>query len=154
MPAKYVCAETAKTNVRPTPPGASDGPAAGQFLCYKVKCSKATLPAITLKEQFGERDVTPKTAKLVCAPATPTAVTTTTMTSTCPPATAAYRGSADCSEGGMPGCPPSPALCPPGMTCTTTGTSCGCTGPSIPCGDPRLSGLTCNFCKWGTCPPG
>jgi hypothetical protein len=42
MPAKYLCAQTSKTNVQPTPPGSTDGPAAGQFLCYKVKCSKAT----------------------------------------------------------------------------------------------------------------
>src|SRR3989442_738043 len=81
--------------------------------------------------------------------------TTTTTTITCPPATAAYCGAADCGEGGMPSCDPffNP-LCPQGMTCTTMGATCGCTGPTIPCGDPRLSGLTCNFCKWGTCPPG
>jgi hypothetical protein len=109
--------------------------------------------AITLKDQFGDRDVTPKTAKLVCARATPTAVTTTTI-STCPPATAAYCGGAGCGEGGMSGCPPLPALCPSGTSCTTTGATCACIGESIPCGDPRLSGLTCNFCKWGTCPPG
>jgi hypothetical protein len=95
--------------------------------------------AITLKDQFGDRDVTPKTAKLVCAPATPTAVTTTT-TSTCPPATAAYCGGAGCGEGGMSGCPPLPALCPSGTSCTTTGATCACIGESIPCGDPRLSG--------------
>ena len=83
---------------------------------------------------------------------------TVTTTSSCPPATAAYCGAADCGYGGMPGCPqflgPTP-LCPSGMTCTATGAStCACTGESIPCGDPRLSGLTCNFCKWGTCPLG
>jgi hypothetical protein len=89
-----------------------------------------------------------------CPPSTTSTSTTTTTTSSCPPATAAYCGGADCGEGGMPGCPPFPSLCPQGMTCTTTGTSCACTGDSIPCGDPRLSGLTCNFCKWGTCPPG
>lgn len=156
MPAKYLCVETTKANVQPTPPGATAGPSAGQFLCYKVKCSKAALPAIGLKDQFGTRDVTPNGSKLVCAPATSsgTTATTTTTTSTCPPATAAYCGGADCGQGGMGGCPPFPSLCPQGTVCTTTGTSCACTGESIPCGDPRLSGLTCNFCKWGTCPPG
>jgi len=55
----------------------------------------------------------------------------------------------------MPSCDPTfSPFCPQGMTCTTMGATCGCTGPTIPCGDPRLSGLTCNFCKWGTCPPG
>jgi hypothetical protein len=170
MPAKYLCVQTTKTNVQPTPPGAAAGPSAGQFLCYKVKCPKATLPRVLANDQFGLHDVTPKNSKLVCAPAITTAVTITTTsssapssssivtTSSCPPATAAYCGGADCGEGGMPGCPQFggfPALCPNGTTCTATGaTSCACTGESIPCGDPRLSGLTCNFCKWGTCPPG
>jgi hypothetical protein len=81
--------------------------------------------------------------------------TTTTTTTTCPPATAAYCGAADCGEGGFGSCDPTfSPLCPQGMTCTTMGTACGCTGATIPCGDPRLSGLTCNFCKWGTCPLG
>jgi hypothetical protein len=152
MPAKYVCVETTKANVQPPPPGAPTGPSAGQLLCYKVKCPKATLPAVTMKDQFGTREVMPKGSKLVCAPATPT-TTTSTTTSTCPPATAFYCGEAGCGAVGS-GCPPIFALCPSGMTCTTTGTTCTCTGESIPCGDPRLSGLTCNFCRFGTCPPG
>jgi hypothetical protein len=82
-----------------------------------------------------------------------TITTTTTTTSTCPVATAAYCGGANCGLGGMGSCAPE-ALCPQGMICTTSGMACGCAGPAIPCGDPRLSGLTCNFCKWGTCPPG
>ena len=78
-----------------------------------------------------------------------------TTTTTCPPATAAYCGAADCGEGGISSCDPFfHALCPQGMTCATMGATCGCTGATIPCGDSRLSGLTCNFCKWGTCPPG
>ena len=76
----------------------------------------------------------------------------TPRTSTCPPAKAFYCGESNC--GGTSGCPPIPSICPSGMSCTSTGTSCACTGESIPCGDARLSGLTCNFCKWGTCPPG
>jgi len=121
----------------------------------KIKCPKVTLPAIPLNDQFGTRDVTPSAPRLLCAPAAPPTTTTTTTTTTCPPATAAYCGAADCGEGGMPSCDPlfNP-LCPQGMTCTTMGATCGCTGPTIPCGDPRLSGLTCNFCKWGTCPLG
>jgi hypothetical protein len=170
MPAKYLCVETIKANVHPTPPGPAAGPSAGQFLCYKVKCPKATLPRVLANDQFGLHDVTPKTPKLVCAPVITTVVTTTTSsvpgssstvttTSSCPPATAFYCGGADCSGGGgTPGCPQFPGptpLCPSGLTCTATGaTSCECTGESIPCGDPRLSGGLCNFCRLGTCPPG
>src|SRR5262245_57299659 len=106
MPAKYLCVQTAKAKVQPTPPGAAAGPAAGQFLCYKVKCPKAVLPTVLANDQFGLHSVTPKRSKLVCAPATTTVVTTTsssvpgssstvTTTSSCPPATAAYCGGAD-----------------------------------------------------------
>ena len=79
-------------------------------------------------------------------------ITTTTTSTSCPPATALYCGGANCGPGGGAGCGPS-ALCPQGTICTT-GPGCACTGAAIPCGDPSLSGLTCNFCKWGTCPPG
>jgi hypothetical protein len=90
-----------------------------------------------------------------CPPSTSTSTTTTT-TSSCPTATAPYCGAigpGTCG-GGIPACPPFVAICPSGMTCTGSGTTCGCTGEAIPCGDPRLSGITCNFCQWGTCPPG
>ncbi len=79
-------------------------------------------------------------------PAPTSTTTTTTTTSSCPPATAFYCGVNIC--GGPP------ALCPLGMTCVTTGTTCACSGTTIPCGDPGLSGLTSNFCQWGTCPSG
>jgi hypothetical protein len=93
---------------------------------------------------------------ITCECPTTTTTSTPTTSSSCPPATAPYCGAADCGPGGIGTCSPDlPALCPQGMTCTPMGgTTCGCTGDTIPCGDPRLSGLTCNFCKWGTCPPG
>jgi hypothetical protein len=82
------------------------------------------------------------------------ATATTTTTTSCPPATAAYCGGTGCGPGGTVSCQLGLALCPQGMTCTLMGMGCACTGDTIPCGDPRLSGLTCNFCKWGTCPAG
>ena len=151
VPAIMACVPSSKTNVTPEPPGSGATGTPNAFGCYKIKCPKAKLPAIPLNDQFGTRDVAPRAPRLLCAPAT----ITITTTSTCPPATAAYCGAADCGEGGMPSCDPTfSPFCPQGMTCTTMGATCGCTGPTIPCGDPRLSGLTCNFCKWGTCPPG
>ena len=155
MPAKYLCVESAKANVQPTPPGAPPGSAAGRFLCYRVKCPKAEPAALTVTDQFGTRELAPKSAKLLCAPMViSTTTTSTTTTSSCPPATAPYCGAVGCGIGGFASCPPSFGLCPQGMSCTSTETGCACTGESIPCGDPRLSGATCNFCKWGTCPPG
>src|SRR5207245_2491353 len=56
------------------------------FGCYKIKCPRATLPALKLDDQFGSRMVTPTTPRLLCAPvappATPTTTTTTTNTTT------------------------------------------------------------------------
>ena len=72
--------------------------------------------------------------------------TVTTTTTSCPPPTALYCG--------VSGCAPLPALCPGGMSCQTVEEGCGCVGPAIPCGDPSLSGLSGDFCRWGTCPAG
>lgn len=175
MPAKYACVETTKTNVQPPSPlGLPPRAAAGHFLCYKLKCTKAALPAVTLGDQFGIRAVTPRSAKFLCAPATAPITSTTTGASTtstvtttlfCPPPTNSYCGGADCGGGFIGACnvPPGPAagLCPAGTTCTANGSGssptndCSCVGEEIPCGDPRLSsGASCNFCKWGTCPAG
>jgi len=158
VPGTMLCVETTKRNVQPTPPGGgTSGTPAGNFLCYKLKCPKATVPPVMVNDQFGARMVTPSVSKLVCAPVPPpptTTSTTTTTTSSCPPATAFYCGTTNCG-GGTNACGGfNTALCPSGMTCTTVGTTCACTGAAIPCGDPRLGGLTCNFCQWGTCPPG
>jgi hypothetical protein len=85
-----------------------------------------------------------------------TSTTTSTSSTTCPTGTAFYCGMGPACGGGTQTCGgPFPPLCPSGMTCTTDGTTCGCTGEAIPCGDPRLTNnITCNFCQWGTCPPG
>ena len=179
MPAKYACVETTKTNVQPPSPlGLPPRTAALHFLCYKLKCAKAALPAVTLGDQFGIRAVTPRSAKFLCAPATAPITSTTTgasttstvtTTSSCPPPTGAqYCGGvegAPCGFGSIGACnvPPGPSAgrCPAGTTCTATDGSssptsaCACVGEQIPCGDSRLGGSTCNFCKWGTgCPAG
>src|SRR5204862_5396491 len=122
------------------------------FGCYKVRCPKAALPTLQLNDQFGSRAVTPRAAKILCAPApAPTTTsTTTTTTSSCPPATAFYCGGVGCGVGGAPSCE-NFALCPQGMTCDQT--MCSCTGPAVPCG-PSLGGLTCNLCRYGSCPAG
>jgi hypothetical protein len=75
-----------------------------------------------------------------------TTTTTTTTSTSCPPPTALYCG--------VSGCAPLPALCPTGMSCQTVAEGCGCVGPAIPCGDASLSGLSGDFCRWGTCPAG
>ena len=80
LPGKLLCVETTKTNVSPTPPGAPGGPAAGEFVCYKVKCPKGAPPLVTVTDQFGTHTFTPSAAQLLCAPAQAASPTTTTTT--------------------------------------------------------------------------
>src|SRR5689334_18933822 len=69
VPGNLLCVEATKTNVTPTPPdGPDNSGSAGRFLCYKVKCPKATLPQVQWHDQFGSRLVAPSTPKIVCAP--------------------------------------------------------------------------------------
>src|SRR5262245_66625958 len=117
VPGKLLCVETAKTNVSPAPPGVPDGPAAGQFLCYKVKCPKGVPPVVTLADQFGTHTVTPTKAQLLCAPAQGAAPTTTTTTA---PASTTTTTS-----------PASTTTTTPTTTNTTKLAGCGATG--TPC---------------------
>ena len=48
VPAIMACVPAIKTNVNPTPPGTGGSGTPNPFGCYKVKCPKATLPAIAL----------------------------------------------------------------------------------------------------------
>jgi len=67
VPATMLCVDTSKTGVSPPPPGAADGPSAGRYLCYTVKCD-GTRPDRTLVDQFGTHPVTVGPAKMLCAP--------------------------------------------------------------------------------------
>src|SRR5215470_10384635 len=84
-PAKVACVEASKSDVSPTPPGGGpSGSAAGSFLCYQAKCPKPAA-STNAQDQFGQRLITFRGAKLVCAPAAvaapaPGAPTTTTTT--------------------------------------------------------------------------
>ena len=83
VPGNLFCTESTKTNVTPTPPGGIDntGPA-GRFLCYKIKCPKATVAPFQWHDQFGDRQLTPGTPKIVCAPEIVTTTTTTAASTT------------------------------------------------------------------------
>jgi len=100
VPARLLCVDVAKSSVIPTAPGAAAGAPTHKFLCYKVKCTKAS-PTATVQDQFGNHSITVKSTSLLCAPVpvpTTTSTTTTSTTSTtqpgscqidsqCPPAT-------------------------------------------------------------------
>ena len=72
-PAKMECRRVFKSSVSPSPPGG--GPIVDlnvvKFLCYKIKCPTVLGGTDTVKDQFGSRTVQDGTAKLFCAPASP-----------------------------------------------------------------------------------
>ncbi len=88
VPAVMLCTQRSESNVRPLPPGGGpSGTPAGAFLCYKVKCPKQRLAAVTGIDQFGDHTIQPTNPRVVCAPLAitgggPTTTTTTTATST------------------------------------------------------------------------
>jgi hypothetical protein len=118
VPGNLFCVEATKANVMPTPVGGVDntGPA-GRFLCYKLKCPKATVVPFQWHDQFGDRQLTPSASKLVCAPEI-VATTTTTTTSTTTTTTLQAQGTscsldAQCTSG----------FCVDGVCCNTACTS-------------------------------
>ncbi len=72
FPAKLFCIDVDKTNVQP--PGTTlpiSGDTTRDFLCYAVRCPTPAggLPTLTVSDQFGERTITVKPSKYLCAPA-------------------------------------------------------------------------------------
>src|SRR5262249_44262118 len=137
VPGKLLCVETTKTNVSPTPPSAPAGPAAGQFVCYKVKCPKGAPPVVTVTDQFGTHTFTPSAAQLLCAPAQGAPPTTTTTTN---PASSTTTTLCD------------PNVNPCGSTTTTTTSTTSttlssqpvcCQGPLTP-GEDGLPNVACS----------
>jgi hypothetical protein len=82
VPGKLLCVAAEKSGVTPTPPGGGGTGQPNDFVCYKLKCPKGTVPPVSVSDQFGTRTVTPGTAKFICAPLGAAPTTTTTATST------------------------------------------------------------------------
>src|SRR5689334_23317877 len=135
VPGNLFCTQATKTNVTPPPLGGVDntGPA-GRFLCYKVKCPKATVAPFQWHDQFGDRQLTPSTPKILCAPEilATTSTTTTTTTSSTTTTTLESLGTActagtECASG----------FCVTGVCCATScammaPSTCGTTGSCDP----------------------
>jgi hypothetical protein len=149
VPARFLCVDTTKTNVRPIPPGGGpSGQDAGTFLCYTVKCTKRSLPSAAVVDQFGEHDVTPRSSSLLCAPAVVPTTTSTTVTTTSLPLNFCTTTTIPhCGNSGQPST--CPGFCPPGQTCQTDPDGCSCVGPPPACADAGGA-----FCRAGTCPTG
>jgi hypothetical protein len=100
VPAAMICLPSTKTNVSPTPPGGGEGPPAGSFACYRLKCSRDTeFPDVVIDDQFGTRLGTPAFAKMLCAPLNPT---TTPMVSTTTVTTSTTSTTLPCPYSGPP----------------------------------------------------
>jgi hypothetical protein len=79
LPAKLFCTDVRKTNVQPAPPLQVDGADARDYFCYAVSCPSAPVADdLQLRDQFGNRLVTVKSAKMLCAPAEPVPSPTST----------------------------------------------------------------------------
>jgi hypothetical protein len=158
VPGTMLCVPTTKANVQPTPPGAPAGSAAGAFVCYKVKCVPGTLAPISVSDQFGTRTVTPKVAKLLCAPegVTTTSTTTSTTTTTLPDCTGSYvcyLALPSEFNGSMPWCTEEqyfdPYCLDGGFNCSTSsdcapGSACIAYGANTPCSLFRACLPLCN----------
>ncbi len=153
VPGKMLCVQTAKSNLNPPPQVPGSGPATGRFLCYKLKCAKATLAAVAWTDQFGARSVTPIGPKLLCAPEI---VPTTTTTSTTLPGPSCTNGMKDGTEtdvdcgGGL--CPPcaNGKMCLAGSDCQNSVCSTGiCQAAS--CFDAVKNGTETDIDCGGSC---
>jgi hypothetical protein len=115
-PARLGCLGTQISGVSPNPPGAPSLGAAGDVLCYPIRCFRPFPPAAQKTDEFGgQRLVTFRRAQLLCAPtagasstttttgpATSTPSTTTTTTTAAPQSCEFHDGRCEgtCANGG------------------------------------------------------
>jgi hypothetical protein len=133
LPAKYFCTDVDPRNSRSTRPPFDpaqwvvDGPAAGDRLCYKLKCPSVPAKELDVVDQFGTRriTVTGRPAWL-CTP----------LTRDLPPGTpCSLRGDGQCT-----------GECPLGQRCLAiSGEDCGCAPDSAMCS-------AATTCSAGLCP--
>jgi hypothetical protein len=117
--AQFLCAKNSKATVNGV--GAGNDPLGGtldsDFLCYNLKCARNAVREVQILDQFGERTVTIRAAKMLCTPA---------RNLEPPPGVG-------CMElvPGSPGFPVCGGFCAPGTTCQPFlavggGTGCRC----------------------------
>jgi hypothetical protein len=143
VPAKLACLETAKSNVSPTPPGGGPTGAVGSFLCYQLKCQRASAAGAEMEDQFGRRTVNFKGTQLLCAPATRGSLTRGPGAGPSTTTTTLAGGTGQCrfADGRCTG------QCAGGGRCGTAVSSTSCECRSTACGDssaPECSGFCVN----------
>lgn len=139
MPAVVACVRTTGTTT--TPPLTSDADASKVVLCYRAKCSPSSIATMKMADAVGQHTVRMRGGKLLCLPATTTAVIPTASTTTTLPEAEAC----DFRDGGCRGSCAGTAHCGAvfgSQSCECQTTSCGeasapqCSGFCI---DPRPS---------------
>lgn len=143
VPAKLGCLGTQISDVTPTPPGGPSLPAAGDLLCYPIRCPRPFPPAAQKTDEFGgQRLVTFRRARLLCAPTLGASSTTTTGPGTSVPSTTtttttAAPRSCEFNDGRCEG------TCANGGHCSAVASGGACQCRRTPCGDadaPRCEG--------------
>jgi len=140
LPAKMACIESSASGITPTPPGGGpSSSAAGNFLCYTVKCARPSPPAFAMADELGgSRGVDLRKAQLVCTEASrggvvagpsPTSTTTTLATGACRFDDSSRTCKGSCGGGGH---------------CAATAASGACECRTTACGDadqPQCNGF-------------
>jgi len=80
VPARLGCLGTQISGVAPAPPGVPSPGAAGDLLCYRIRCPLPVPPAVTKDDELGGRRIVKfRRAQLLCTPTTvDSSVTSTT----------------------------------------------------------------------------
>jgi len=153
VPGNLLCVETTKSTVPPPPPGGGDASVpAGRFLCYKVKCPKAVLAPVQWQDQFGARVLTPKVAKMLCAPEIVPATTTTTAAA---PTTTSTDAETTSTTTTLTPTTTSTVLTETTTSSTTTTIPLVCEPATADCDGDAGTGCECagNLCCAGACEP-
>ena len=164
VPAKIMCVPTAAPQTSPTPPIRTRNAAnASAFLCYKVRCRRNVLGAITVTDEFGKRIVKARRSRLLCTPLSETSSdigsnppTTTTTTPSSGNATTSSTGNrtsttfhTSTTVGGGP--TTTTTIIPPELECFGPATACGGCGQGA-CQTLRPNGgLICTYQTQGFC---
>jgi hypothetical protein len=127
------------------------GGTAGNFVCYKARCTGAVPPTVTTDSQFGVHAIESKKAKLVCLPLNqcgdgdvdPGEECDGADNSACPGLCRSDCTCTPCNMSGFGVCPHPQQICvfvapQLGYVCTS-----GTCGPAPTCGGSCLSGETC-----------
>jgi len=147
VPGSLLCVAATKTNVSPPPPGGGpSGTNAGMFVCYKVKCPKVVLPAVSVRDQFATHSFTPSVAKLLCAPAVRTTTTTTPTTTTAHPTTTTAAGATTTTAAGATTTTAAAATTTTAAAATTTTAAGGTTTTTSPVGNAACTQSLPNGC--------